>query len=181
MNGKAEQKSLVRTRHLYLVPDRKIQRAKYVPAGRALHLIDLENLMGGPFGGRNILRATSDAFRETAQLKPGDHVIVGVNPALALEAGLAWPQALLVRGAGPDGADLALLDQVADVARVGERFDRVVIGSGDGIFSSTAAALQDLGVSVGVVSREDGCSYRLARSVSCLRFLPLFDTPRLVS
>ena len=32
---------------LYAVPERRIGREAYVPAGRTLHLVDLENLMNG--------------------------------------------------------------------------------------------------------------------------------------
>jgi hypothetical protein len=164
--------SAVGRRGLYVVPDRVVERASHVPPGRTLHLVDVENLMGGPFAGGNAMRESSRRYREAANVGLRDHVVIGCNPALALEAACNWPGKLLVAGRGPDGADLALLEQARDARWVAQRFDRVVIGSGDGIFCDMAAALRSYGVAVGVVAVEGSLSHSLARTAHFIRVLP---------
>jgi hypothetical protein len=159
-------------RSLYIVPERRVARADYVPAGRSLHLVDLENLMGGPWQAPAVLQQASDLYREVAPVQPSDHVIVATNTALAVDAGLMWPGAELRHGTGVDGADLALIRQVQDHAWIAARYDRVVIGSGDGIFASVASAFRQRGVAVGVIAREGGVSPHLVRHSDFLRLLP---------
>ena len=161
-----------RNRHLYAVPDRRVPRRPYVPVGRALHLLDLENLMGGPFAGRPAIRTAVQAYRDVAAVGPLDLVTISTNPALLLEAAAAWAgSALFVAGRGPDGADLALLRQVQNPVWVAQRFDRVVIGSGDGAFVTAAAELRRLGIAVGVVARPDALSRELARASTYVRVI----------
>ena len=71
-----------RSRHLYIVPDRRVARRGYAPPGRALHLVDPENLMGGPFEGRAAIRAALEAFHDVAGVGPLDLVTISTNPAL---------------------------------------------------------------------------------------------------
>jgi len=105
----------------------------FVPAGRALHLIDIENLMGGPQAGRDAIPLATEGYLATVSMMPDDLIVVATNPHLWLPAKLAWPGALVLSARGRDGADRALISQVADVERIASRFDRLVIGSGDGI------------------------------------------------
>lgn len=81
------------------------------------------------------------------------------------------PGVRLMAREGPDGADLALLDEVRDYKWVAERFHRIVIGSGDGIFAELAAALTGLGVHVGVVSRPDALSFSLGRTATTIHYV----------
>ena len=128
--------------------------------------------MGGPFAGRAALKEASDAFRVAAHVLGCDHVVVGANPSLAVEAGLEWPGArLLVRG-GPDGADLALEESVEDVTWHARRYDRVVIGSGDGRFSTIAESFKAAGIPVGVVATERSLALVLAQAATFVALLP---------
>ena len=128
--------------------------------------------MGGPFAGRAAMRQASYAYRVAARVGASDHVVVGANPSLAVEAGLEWPGArLLVRG-GPDGADLALEESVEEVIWHAQRYDRVVIGSGDGRFSDVARSFRAAGIPVGVVARERGLALVLAQAATFVALLP---------
>lgn len=161
-----------RSRHLYLVTQRLVGRVRYAETGRSLHLIDIENLMGGPFAGGAALKEASEAYRVAARVGGCDHVVVGANPSLAVEAGLEWPGArLLVRG-GPDGADLALEESVEEVIWHAQRYDRVVIGSGDGRFSEVARSFKAAGIPVGVVARERSLALVLAQAATFVTLLP---------
>ncbi len=163
---------LIRPRRLYVVPKRRVARAGYVPPGRSLHLVDLENLMGGPGQGEVAVKVASRAFRELAGVRARDHVLVGVNPRLGADAKLSWPDGLVLLGTGPDGADRALLCQIEDRMWVAKRYDRIVIGSGDGIFAPAASGFRDFGLAVVVVSREYSLSHRLAQAADAISILP---------
>lgn len=84
----------------------------------------------------------------------------------------------LVRS-GENGADLALL-QVLEQESVAERYDRVVLGSGDGIFAYAAAGLQAVGVDVTVVSRSDALSRRLGFAVRDVRSMDGIDIAEVI-
>ncbi|WP_373065396.1 NYN domain-containing protein [Gemmatimonas sp.] len=158
-----------RRHHLYLVPERRVPRASHAPAGRTLHLLDLENLAGGPKVAQSELDAAVAMYREAAALSHHDLVVVAVNPALAVAAGRTCSGARVVVRGGPNGADEALLSVVADREWVAARFDRVVIGSGDGIFTELANDLRALGIAVGVIAQAVRVSSRLARAATFVR------------
>ena len=120
--------------------------------GRTLHVVDAENLAGGPRCTAEQVREVRASYEEIAGVRPGDLVVVSSSHFAAPSVWFGWGgQARHVTRSGPDGADLALIEVIEREA-VAERFDRVVIGSGDGIFSMPCAALQASGVEVAVVA-----------------------------
>lgn len=140
---------------------------------RTLHLIDIENLLADP---RPSIEAILLARRDYGdQVGVGEHdlVVVACNHGCALRVGLVFCGARLKVRSGPDGADLALLDVLAE-HDVGTRFDAVNIGSGDGIFAPAVAALRALDVATLVVSRPEALSnaLRLAAGGRFLAFAP---------
>jgi hypothetical protein len=141
-----------------------------LPRGRTLHLVDIENLSGEPRPPTAHLRSTVDAYRHAITVRPDDHVAIACNRGLVLETGLAWPGARLYGGDGPNGADLALL-QAAEPHFTASHYDRVVIGSGDGIFTGLAHKLRTAGLVVVVVSRVESLSRDLARVAHLVRKL----------
>jgi hypothetical protein len=96
--------------------------------GRALHLVDVDNLLGDPRQATPAsVAATLAAYRQAVRVAPADLVVVATNPGLALVVGLAWPGPLLRTARGPDGADLALLADLGDLMAAGAfpcRFSR---------------------------------------------------------
>ncbi|MEO6470258.1 MAG: hypothetical protein ABIR57_00435 [Aeromicrobium sp.] len=138
---------------------------------RRLVMVDLENVAGGG------LRTTAAAawarrvVEEAATVVPGEQVIVGVSSKDGLfHAKKAWPQARVVLELGRDGADHALLD-VLDSEAVGERFGRVSIVSGDGIFAEAAAELGTQGVTVTVLGWRRCMASRLRLAAGVVAFL----------
>lgn len=148
-------------------------RAHRLPqvTNRAIHLVDAENLSGST--SFTVAQAIAVQRSYLALVSPGpvDQFVLATSHFAALTAWFAWPHSTrrLVQS-GPDGADLALLD-VIEHERVGERFGRVVIGSGDGIFALPAAQLQAAGCAVTVVSRRRGLSRALQLAVRDVRFI----------
>jgi hypothetical protein len=140
-------------------------------SGRVLHLVDAENLLGGP--GFTPAQAISvrAAYEAVAPSGVVNQVVVSTSQYAAPPTWFAWPRSVrrLVRS-GPDGADQALL-AVIDNEHLEARFDRVVLGSGDGIFAYAVARLQARGCPVTVVSRPGSLSRRLRLAALDIRLI----------
>ena len=163
-------------RSLCLVPDRVIPRAKHLPAGRALHLVDIENLAGAAREYRCSAGEALAQYRALAGVQEGDHVVIAAGGVMAFRAGHLWAGARVVAARGVNGADLALINEVSIPESIAARFDRVVIGSGDGIFVESINALRRQGIPVGVVAPIGGLSAHSYRAASFVRvMLPAFS------
>lgn len=119
---------------------------------RELHVLDVENLLGNPrFRSADVATLRSD-YCGAVGISPGTHIVVATSAATtALEAGTGFGQPCrLVFENGQDGADHALLAVLLE-ENVAQRFDAVVIGSGDHCFALAARYLRNHGVHVTVV------------------------------
>ncbi len=135
-------------------------------AGRALHLVDLENLAGDPDAGPARVDATIDAYLAGAVVGNADLVAVAVNHRIYRRSCFSLDRGWEIKlASGPDAGDLALLD-AAPVDWVVARFDRLVVGSGDGIFVDLVKAVRRRSVPAWVVARDDSLSGRLAAAAS---------------
>ena len=74
---------------------------------------------------------------------------------------------------GPNGADIALIERVKDVQFVAPLYDRIVIGSGDGVFVHVARAYRRQGRVVEVASRRRSLSRALGAVASTVYLLSL--------
>jgi hypothetical protein len=138
---------------------------------RALHLIDIENLIGLARPMLTDVVACNEAYRPL--IGDRDLVVVACNHGAFLAVAWGWPHGRLLMQSGENGADHALLDVLMG-ERVEQRVTAVVVASGDGIFANSVARLGSLGVAVTVVSRPEALSRRLrlaARHV--LEFRPV--------
>lgn len=126
---------------------------------RTLHLIDIENLVGSPDPTACQVREVRDHY-EGRYVRYGDLVVVACSHHAFGSVAWEWPCARHIPRSGKDGADLALLGVLAgeDVA---ERFQHVVVASGDAIFTDAVARLGMQGVSVTVVARHESLSRTL--------------------
>ena len=139
---------------------------------RTLHLIDLENLANGPHRPVAEFLDVLDRYRSVARMAPHDLVEVAVDASGWKRVAHALPRSWRVRvGYGRDGADRALLTAV-DPRVATDRFDRIVVGSGDGAFVGLVLRLKYAGQRVEVVSRRSSLSLRLARVASLVVPLP---------
>jgi hypothetical protein len=145
--------------------------------GRTAHLIDVENLVGnGRFGASETI-ACRAAYDDLGLIRSGDHVIVACNPFSAIHVKELWPGVRLLTGHGENGADRALL---AAIEHEGfhHRFDRIVLGSGDGIFTVAVASLRRSVQEVLVVGRPGSIAHRLRFAAGrTVLELPLPDRP----
>jgi hypothetical protein len=149
--------------------------------GRSLHLVDVENLVGGTTFREVDVAVTAAAYKPVATMGPSDLVVVASSHFTAPQTWFGWGSARRLVRSGPDGADLALIE-VIETESVATRFSRVVVASGDKIFAEAAAWLQAQGVNVTVVTRADALSNRLRLAVRDIRYLEVLPqlAPELV-
>lgn len=128
--------------------------------GRRLVVVDIENMVGGAVLSQAQADAAWRGIEQVILLRGDDHIVIGASHLSALAAGLSRPSARLLVRSGLNGADSVLLE-VLDEENVENRFDEVVVISGDGIFADTIARLGGLGVPVTIVARLGHVARRL--------------------
>jgi hypothetical protein len=133
-----------------------------------MHLIDIENLARGEFD--RFEEAMVD-YRRVVFVGRDDQLVVGCDRTNAIAAARAVPGCRLVVGRNADGGERAIL-AASDPADLGARFDRVVIGSGDHLFTALAAAVAGTGAWSVVVSHRDGLARSLALVAHVVTFMP---------
>lgn len=141
--------------------------------GRALHLLDVENLAGGTAPGLVAPATWLPDYRAAAEWRAGDHAWAACSTYVFLRAGFDLPPGigLVAAGAGPDAADHALVDRAPPQWTAGH-YERVVIGSGDHHFADLAKELRYLGCEIWVVSRHRSLSRELALEANVVHRLP---------
>jgi hypothetical protein len=132
--------------------------------GRRLILIDIENVLGGECSTEDRARWAHRRLADEISGVSGDLCVVAVDATGLSNVGWGWPSARYLIGYGKDGADLALLEVLRE--NVDQRFEHVVIASGDGIFTDPVVELTERGVDVTVVSHEHALSARLRLAAS---------------
>ena len=132
--------------------------------GRRLVVVDLENIAGGPCQSEDCAAWVRRRLADAGVLRAGDHVTVAVDEGALSSVAWVWQGSVCRWGHGKDGADLALVAELDE--RVHERFDEVVVASGDGVFTDTVAGLVGRGVRVVVAAHGTSLSRRLADAAS---------------
>lgn len=133
-----------------------------VPQARTLCLVDVENMACSSQVQQAKVARLQQQIGATAELNHDDHVVIAAGPCSARAAWRGWKGAARrLLGIGPDGADRALLEAIDDLQWVVDRFDRVVIASGDHIFAPAVAALKALGADVLVIAPPVGLSKQM--------------------
>ena len=128
---------------------------------RTLHVVDIENLAGAAIPSLDLVSEVQIRYLACLGFGTDDQVVLATSHLGLLNAGLGWPQARHLVRSGKHGADLELID-VLEHENVATRFRHVVIGSGDGGFSRSAANLAARGIHVTVVSRWGSLAQGLA-------------------
>ena len=139
---------------------------------RTLHLVDVENLAGGSLCSLQGVTATADDYLILFPPTEKDLYVVATSCSNAPVGFFGWPtSAQRLMRSGENGADLALLEAYT-APEIASRFDRVVIGSGDGIFTDLTSHLTALGCQVIIASRSDSLSKRLRMAAHDIVLLP---------
>lgn len=127
--------------------------------GRQVILVDIENLVGGAVMTTSAAHWARTQLEAVTEISPEAHVIVGTSHIGLLPTADAWPGKQYLIQSGPNGADLALLDAIEDL--LVDRYDEVVLASGDGIFADAVARLAAHSLDVTVVAHRGHCAGRL--------------------
>lgn len=128
--------------------------------GRRLVVVDIENVAGGALTTKAMASWARSVVESALNVVEGEQVIVGTSHVGLFNAKDAWPRARFKVRSGPDGADLELID-VLTTERIEERFDEVVLASGDGLFAGIVSHLGRCGVMVTVASWSASLSAQL--------------------
>lgn len=138
----------------------KSKTVKALSKGRSIHLIDIENLcMESNPTEEHVARAKAAYF---AKVQPGEHDLfhVSVSSKNNITAAIyGWGNAAFSCKEGHDGADILLAELMLD-GKLGERFEKVYLASGDGGLAPFASSLINQGVEVEVVAVPDALSYQ---------------------
>lgn len=126
---------------------------------RQIILVDIENIVGGAVLTPAAAIWARTQIENVLDLPDDAQIVIGTSHVGCLDAALAWPNKQYVVNSGPDGADIALLSEI-DALRI-DRYDSIVLVSGDGIFAGAVASLAKQGAHVTVVAHYGHCSSRL--------------------
>lgn len=143
---------------------RRLEHQESLRHGRAMHLLDIENLVGSTRPTTSEVEEVMMVYEALVPIGAMDHYVVAVNHTALVAVGIAFHGVRLLARSGPDGADSALVESAYE-DRIDRRFERVVIGSGDGYFTELAGSLTATGLHVTVVSRRGSLSRHLAAVV----------------
>lgn len=147
-------------------------------SGRHLVLIDVENLAGTASPTGEEVEMVKAALMVVMPNFGAAQRIVACSHRAAPTVAFAFPGARHLWRSGPNGADLALLD-VLENEHVDQRFGRVTLCSGDGIFALSAARLAAAHVDVTVVALQGHLAARL--ELAARRVVQLRSARRLVA
>jgi hypothetical protein len=133
--------------------------------GRRLVLVDIENVVGGAVHTTEEAHWAREEVQNLIGVRDMDQVVVGTSHIGLFPTLAAWSYSRIVVRSGENGADLALLD-VMESENIHQRFEELVLISGDGIFTEEVSRLGALGVHVTVVGHHEGVSKRLSMAAS---------------
>jgi len=152
------------------VMKRRLRPSKKTHEGQALVMVDIENQVG----------ASEITAEQVVEVKTALDLLEGANVMQVVACShhnaqavmFNWPKARILLRSGKDGADLALI-KVATDEHIADRFDRIVIASGDGIFTTVAKDLFAEGVEVSIVCGRGTLAKNLKHQCPNVRYLAL--------
>jgi threonine dehydrogenase-like Zn-dependent dehydrogenase len=144
-------------------------------AARRIYLIYIENVAHGACVTAEIATSAMEAVLAAAPPKPGDLVVIGTCHLGLLSVAIAYPSARRLLGSGPDGADLALVEEMTQ--HMVDRFDELVLVSGDHIFADGVAWLAARGLPTTVVSHPGSLSRELRMAATNIVYLQEVRVP----
>ena len=136
---------------------------------RQIHLVDIDNLTGGPTKDPFIHRQVREWYDFHSDRQERDLCFVAASHYSAFSATKAWAGAKMIWASGVDGADLALIRIVEETSFLNIR--RVCLGSGDWIFKFAFSPFLKMDVNLAICCREDSFSKSLHRFTDDVTFL----------
>lgn len=139
---------------------------------RTIHLVDIENLCGESRPSKTQVEDARERYLGAVACYMGDHFVVASSTGNFLASSYGWPGARYLVRDGKDGADLCLMD-VMVTEGLADRFDRVVVASGDGGLAPSVAQLAEAGMATVVVSQSERLSRKMRMAAhKCILLTP---------
>lgn len=138
--------------------------------GRRLVLVDIENLIGGAVLTADQVHWARAQVASVIALDDTDQVVIGTSHIGVASVGFEWPNQRYVVESGDNGADLKLLEVLAE--NLDRKYGEIVLVSGDGIFTDSVAALAAAGLRVHLVAVSGTISRRLQMAATTITELP---------
>jgi hypothetical protein len=149
-----------------------LPRKKRALRGRRLVAVEIENIAEGAVRTTALASWARRQVEGAIALKQGEQVIIGATHRSVLPVRMVWPEARIVTGLRVEDVHGELLE-VLQGERIGERFDELVLASGNGVYTEAIASLAASGVEVTVLAWPESLSKRLrmaaAKSVLLVR------------
>jgi len=133
--------------------------------GRRLVLVDVENVVGGAVKTEAQAHWARQEVESKIGFRENDHIVIAAGRKGVFPSHAAWPTARIEIGLGLDGADLVLIE-IMRSENIHQRFEEILLISGDGIFTDEVSKLGSLGARITVVAHEHGLSQRLKMSAT---------------
>jgi len=137
-----------------------METTTFKTVARELVLVDIENLAGTPSPSQDQIADIKAIIRRYTSVGCISQCVVACSHHAASEVLFAFPSALRRVKSGANGADLALVEELSD-HRVIERFEKIVVCSGDWIFTDAVAHLGRKGLDVTVIARKGSLAKQL--------------------
>lgn len=141
--------------------------------GRAIHLLDIENLCGSSLLTPTMVEKVRASYAAAVSIGPRDQIVLASAHISLLAMADGWPNARYQVRSGKDGADICLATIMVD-ENLADRFEHVIVGSGDGGLSPFVAEMAGRGSRVTVVSRMAAISPRMCLAATGVIYL---DSP----
>ena len=138
--------------------------------GRALHLIDAENLGGASLLDIRAVQRLRAQYMASVPIGPLDQFVLACAHASGAALGVGWPGGQHKWLSGPDGGDICLASTVID-DNIARRFEHVYMGSGDRGLAPFASHLAAQGVRVTAVTRIGSLSPKMRLATSAVIYL----------
>jgi hypothetical protein len=137
-----------------------LPRKKRALKGRRLVVVEIESIAEGAVRTAALASWAKQQIAGAIALKQGEQVIVGATHRSVLAVGMVWPEPRIVIGPRAEDVRNELLRVLQD-ERIAERFDELVLVSGNGVYAEAVASLAASGVEVTAVAWPENLSKRL--------------------
>lgn len=133
--------------------------------GRRIVVVEIESITEGAVRTVSLASWAKRQVAEAIALKEGEQVIVGATHRSVLAVQMVWPQSRIITGPSPEDVQDEIL-QVLREERIPERFDELVLASGNGVYAQAVASLGASSVEVTAVAWPENLSKRLRMAVA---------------
>ncbi|MGB3414140.1 MAG: NYN domain-containing protein [Microbacteriaceae bacterium] len=134
-------------------------------SGRTMVLVDIENFCQMPNPSVEAIEKAQTLLETLIRIKAGDQMIIACDVNNIANVGFTWRGNFELRmGQGKDGADLELLEELEN-GQLADRFENVIVVSGDHIYAPSLRILEAQGVNTRVISHSANISAELY--ISC--------------